>query len=146
LIINEVKRYISIENIKNITAGQFWKTIKHCLQGSQNIYIGTYLRNLSIPIEISAFNSKSIFNIKFTDHKLEEYIRKFCKYFNLKNYNKNIISEFNKYIKNAMVGYVGIYIYFTYEKIFDKIFNLFSFCSIHPKYDRKNFIRLENSS
>ncbi|RIA80413.1 hypothetical protein C1645_838755 [Glomus cerebriforme] len=122
---------VDVDN-KNITASQFWKTVNRGLQGSHDIYIimfgsysyGSNPRDLSIPIEIPEFNSKSIYDIKFTDNELEEYVTNFCRYFNLKEYNKNIIPEFIKYIKNATAGHVGFVrhiLYYTREEMKSKV-------------------------
>ncbi|CAB5375243.1 unnamed protein product [Rhizophagus irregularis] len=85
---------------------------------------GSNLRDLSIPVEIPDFNSKSIYDIKFTDNELEEYVTNFCRYFNLKEHNENIIPEFIKYIKNATAGHVGFVrhiLYYTREKMKPKV-------------------------
>ncbi|CAB4478371.1 hypothetical protein RhiirA1_517346 [Rhizophagus irregularis] len=122
---------IDVDN-KSVTAGQFWETVKCGLQGSHDIYIimfgaygyGSNLRDLSIPVEIPDFNSKSIYDIKFTDNELEEYVTNFCRYFNLKEHNENIIPEFIKYIKNATAGHVGFVrhiLYYTREKMKPKV-------------------------
>jgi hypothetical protein len=114
---------INIDN-NHKTAAQFWETVKHGLQGSHDIYIIMFGAYGSTPVEIPELNSKSIYDIKFTDHELEEYVTKFCRCFNLKKHNENIIPEFIKYIKNATAGHVGFVrhiLYYTREEMKSKV-------------------------
>ncbi|CAG8433355.1 1564_t:CDS:10 [Diversispora eburnea] len=98
----------------------FWNTIKANLQGSSNVYIimfgaygyGANSAGLSTPVTISEENSKSLFDIKFTDYELEDYVKIFCdRYFLLLDNNilNDIISKFSKYIQKATAGHAGLF-------------------------------------
>ncbi|GES94890.1 P-loop containing nucleoside triphosphate hydrolase [Rhizophagus clarus] len=80
--------------------------------------------DLSTFVDIPDFNCKSIYDIKFTDNELEEYVTNFCRCFNLKEHNENIIPEFIKYIKSATAGHVGFVrhiLYYTREEMKPKV-------------------------
>ncbi|GES76147.1 P-loop containing nucleoside triphosphate hydrolase [Rhizophagus clarus] len=117
---------------KNRTAIEFWETVKRLIQGSLGLYIimfGAYGYSsnpgyLSTPVDISESNSKSIYDIRYTDYELEEYVTKFCRCFNLKEHNSNIIPEFIRYIKNATAGHVGLVrhiLHYTREEMKPKV-------------------------